>query len=130
MHKHFRMIAISENLRNHGYTSSTDEHTRPPGVWKKLGDLYNLDALDQMEDGFDYPVLSDIIEELFVDFNLPDEEFWDMMFARRLSEGTTSPPALPFQMSGVTAHRAGRRYSTVDDSEGLSLSTSHSSSKS
>ena len=47
MHKHFRMIAISENLRNHGYTSAKDEHTRIPGIWEKLKGLYNLEALDE-----------------------------------------------------------------------------------
>ena len=47
MHKHFRMIAISENLRNHGYTSARDDHTRIPGIWKKLNGLYNLEALDE-----------------------------------------------------------------------------------
>lgn len=47
MHKHFRMIALSQHLRNHGYTSSNDEHTRIPGIWAKLESLYNLEALDQ-----------------------------------------------------------------------------------
>ena len=48
MHKHFRMIAISEHLRNHGYTSAQDDHTRPAGIWKKLGHLYNLEGLDEI----------------------------------------------------------------------------------
>ncbi len=47
MHKHFRMIAISQHLRNHGYTSAKDDHTRIPGIWEKLGKYYNLDALDE-----------------------------------------------------------------------------------
>lgn len=47
MHKHFRMVAISENLRNHGYTSAKDDHTRIPGIWEKLNGLYNLEALDE-----------------------------------------------------------------------------------
>ena len=47
MHKHFRMIAISENLRNHGYTAAKDDHTRIPGIWEKLNGLYNLEALDE-----------------------------------------------------------------------------------
>ena len=120
MHKHFRMIAILENLRSHGHTSPTDDHTKPSGVWKKLGELYNLEALDQREDGFGYPVLNDVTKEPYVDFDLPDEEYSDMIFARRLAPaGTSSPPALPFQMSRGTAAQAGRRNSTVDDSEGL-----------
>ena len=112
------MIAISENLRNHGYTSPADDHTRPPGIWKKLGGLYNLEALDEREDGFGYPGQSDVTKEPFVDFDLPDEEYWDMTFARRLAPaGTSSPAVLPFQTFGGTATRTGR-HSTVDDSEG------------
>lgn len=45
IHKHFRMLAISEHLKSQGY--ATDEHTRIPGIWKKLGTLYNLPALDE-----------------------------------------------------------------------------------
>ncbi len=119
MHKHFRMIAISENLRSQRFMSPADEHMRPAGIWKKLGDLYNLEALDQREDGFGYSATSDAKQELFVDFDLPEEDYWDMMFARRLAPaGTSSPPALPFQMVGSPATHAGRRHSTVDDSEG------------
>lgn len=47
MHKHFRMVAISQNLRNHGYTTPRDDHTRIPYIWEKLGNLYNLEALDE-----------------------------------------------------------------------------------
>lgn len=47
MHKHFRMVAISQNLRNHGYTTPRDDHTRIPYIWEKLGNLYNLAALDE-----------------------------------------------------------------------------------
>lgn len=46
MHKHFRMISISENLKNHGYFSPQNAHTRIPGIWEKLGSLYNLETLD------------------------------------------------------------------------------------
>ena len=121
------MIAISENLRSHGYMSSEDEHTRPSGIWKKLGDLYNLETLDQREDGFGYPPTSGAAQEPFVDFNLPEEDYWDMMFARRLAPaGTSSPPALPFQTFGSPATRPGRRHSTVDDSEGPEILNLHS----
>ena len=49
MHKHFRMIAISEYLQNHGYNGyglPHNSHTTIPGIWEKLGSLYNLDVLD------------------------------------------------------------------------------------
>lgn len=116
------MIAISENLRNHGYTSSADDHTRPPGIWKKLREWYNLEALDEREDNFGYSSQSDITKEPFVDFDLPHEDYWEMTFSRRLAPGGTSSPAvLPFQISGVASTRLGR-HSTVDDSEGLDRS--------
>ena len=47
MHKHFRMIAISEYMKSQGYAPAHEEHTRIPGIWKKLGTLYNLPALDE-----------------------------------------------------------------------------------
>ena len=43
------MIAISESLKTHGYNgyeSPNLAHTRIPGIWNKLGSLYNLEALD------------------------------------------------------------------------------------
>lgn len=47
MHKHFRMLAISEYMKSQGYAPANEEHTRIPGIWKKLGTLYNLPALDE-----------------------------------------------------------------------------------
>jgi hypothetical protein len=47
MHKHFRMLAISEHMRTHGYAPANEQHTRLPGIWKKMGTLYNLDGLDE-----------------------------------------------------------------------------------
>lgn len=47
LHKHFRMLAISDYLKSQGYAPSTAEHMRIPGIWKKLGSLYNLEALDE-----------------------------------------------------------------------------------
>jgi hypothetical protein len=47
LHKHFRMLAISDYLKSQGYAPSTAEHMRIPGIWKKLGTLYNLEALDE-----------------------------------------------------------------------------------
>lgn len=60
-------------------------------------------------------------EQPFYPFALPEDEYRDMMFARRLaSEETSSPPLLAHQLSGmfVEGGRAARRYSTVDDTDG------------
>jgi len=47
VHKHFRMLAIADYLKSQGYGASTADHMRIPGIWKKLGTLYNLEALDE-----------------------------------------------------------------------------------
>lgn len=47
VHKHFRMLAISEHLKSQGYAPSNADHMRIPGIWKKLASLYNLEALDE-----------------------------------------------------------------------------------
>lgn len=41
------MLAISEYMRSQGYAPADAEHTRIPGIWEKLGTLYNLPALDE-----------------------------------------------------------------------------------
>lgn len=49
MHKHFRMIDIWEKMRSGGYNGYTQPHyahTKIPGIWEKLGSLYNLETLD------------------------------------------------------------------------------------
>lgn len=64
----------------------------------------------------------DPAEQPFSPFSLPEDDYWDMMFAKRLApEGTSSPPLLSHQLSGVSfeSGRAARRYSTVDDTDGM-----------
>ncbi|MCJ1308312.1 hypothetical protein MMC25_001965 [Agyrium rufum] len=111
MHKHFRMIALSQYLRNHGYTSPKDGHTRVPGIWKKLADLYNLEALDEREDAFGDED-NDPSHQAWLPFKLPKDEFEDMMLAKRINPASSSsPPAMPQLYDG------GRRASTIADSE-------------
>ncbi|KAJ5561607.1 Chromatin modification-related protein EAF7 [Penicillium sp. DV-2018c] len=115
LHKHFRMLAISEYLKSQGYAPSTAEHMRIPGIWKKLRSLYNLEALDEREDS----IITDVNEdedgqsEMYCPFELPYDEYGDMMFERRL--------AMEESLSPVTsrASRAGgsRRGSTVADTD-------------
>ncbi|KAI5785034.1 chromatin modification-related protein EAF7-domain-containing protein [Peziza echinospora] len=84
MHKHFRMLAIEQMMRNHGVS---DAHTNTEGIWKKLNSLYNLEGIDEredMEDESDAPS--------WTEFKLPDEDFGELMASRRLNpEGTASP---------------------------------------
>ncbi|KAJ6145739.1 hypothetical protein N7470_009634 [Penicillium chermesinum] len=97
MHKHFRMIAIADYLQSQGFGPSNGEHMQIPGIWKKLGTLYNLEALDEREN----PVYTgwngeeddeDGESDWYCPFELPYEEYGDLMFARRLAEDGSSSP--------------------------------------
>ncbi|PYH98549.1 CT20-domain-containing protein [Aspergillus ellipticus CBS 707.79] len=112
MHKHFRMIAISEFMKSQGYAPANAEHTRIPGIWKKLGTLYNLPALDEREDSLitENPDDIDGLKELYCPFELPEDEYGDLMFERRLAmEGSASPDP--------STHAESRRGSTVADTD-------------
>ena len=107
IHKHFRMVNIREHMLASGVVNEDDEHTSTNGIWKKLGTLYDLDRLDEREDS----VMSDGQDEkgktvpYWREFELPREEFEDLMWQQRLApEGTSSP-----EMS--------RRESTVADTD-------------
>ncbi|UKZ47456.1 hypothetical protein TrVGV298_001674 [Trichoderma virens] len=92
MHKHFRMIAISEHLRNHGIDPDIHRHTRIPHIWEKLRTYYDLDLIDERE-YFD----DDEAEDKYVEFSLPFHEFGELMLQRAIadpSEAPTSPPQL------------------------------------
>jgi len=106
MHKHFRMIAIRESLLNQGIINPEDRHTSSAGIWKKLESLYDLKKLDEREDG-----IIDGIDDpskgptYWRDFELPREDFEELMWQRRLApDGTQSP-------------EFSRRESTVADTD-------------
>ncbi|KAI1470455.1 CT20-domain-containing protein [Daldinia caldariorum] len=86
IHKHFRMIAISEHLRNHGFDPDVETHTRIPCIWDKLRLFYNMDAIDERDNAFDY-VRNDgqdeePPEQKYNYFDLPADEFHDLIWAR------------------------------------------------
>ncbi|EGD93173.1 CT20 family protein [Trichophyton tonsurans CBS 112818] len=112
MHKHFRMLAISDYMKSQGYATPNDQHTRIPGIWKKLGTLYNLSALDDREEPISTEESEDAEQpqELYCPFNLPEDEFGDMMWDRRLNpEGSVSP--------SVSGRATSRRPSTIADTD-------------
>ncbi|PGH32647.1 MRG-binding protein [[Emmonsia] crescens] len=112
MHKHFRMLAISEHLISQGYVAPNDQHTRIPGIWKKLGALYNLAGLDEREASFATDGSGDLepAQEPYCPFQLPYDEYGEMMFERRLApEGSSSPP---MSLAGGSG-----RASTVADTD-------------
>lgn len=131
LHKHFRMIAISQHLRNNGYTTPSDDHTRIPGIWKKLKSNYDLEALDDRvsidgtlchtcsckiqensfgDDGSDD---SNPTKEPFSQFRLPQADFGDRMFSRRLAPDGSASPSWIQQQSSDQNSSGTRRASAV-----------------
>ncbi|KAJ9285006.1 hypothetical protein DTO027B5_8508 [Paecilomyces variotii] len=113
MHKHFRMIAIAEYMRSQGYASPDEPHTRIPGIWKKLGTLYNLPALDEREDALitEGSDDADPSKEPYCPFELPEDEYGDLMFERRLAvEASLSPTT-----SGPPESRRGSTVADTDE---------------
>ncbi|OAA61426.1 CT20 family protein [Cordyceps fumosorosea ARSEF 2679] len=107
MHKHFRMIAISEHLRNHGFDPDLHQHTRIPYIWQKLRAYYNLDLIDDRENIDD----EDDEGERYIDFVLPHDDFIMPMMHRAIadpSEAPTSPAQL--DVSPPPPHRRSRGY--------------------
>lgn len=93
MHKHFRMIAISEHLRNHGFDPDFHKHTRIPFIWQKLRTFYNLDIIDEREN-FE----EDEPEDRYNQFSLPNKIFGEAMYQRRFADPATGdPPSSPAQ---------------------------------
>lgn len=64
------------------------------------------------------PKTDDSKNEPFCPFTLPEDEFGEMMFAKRFKpEGSSSPPILPYHPSAGSGAGA-RRQSAVEDTDG------------
>ncbi|EXJ89020.1 MRG-binding protein [Capronia epimyces CBS 606.96] len=106
MHKHFRMISIRDHLLNQGVVNPEDSHTSIAGIWRKLQSLYDLAKLDEREDS-----IIDGLEDgakghaYWREFELPREDFEELMWQRRLNPDGTSSPDIS------------RRESTVADTD-------------
>lgn len=105
IHKHFRMISIHADMRSHGFATDDAPHTRIPGIWRKLHQLYDLRALDEREIAYAYSEDPDPLDpEEASDvpgFELPEDEFGEMMWERRFhsseSEAASSPPMMSIE---------------------------------
>ncbi|KAI0799109.1 chromatin modification-related protein EAF7-domain-containing protein [Xylaria sp. FL0064] len=89
MHKHFRIIAISEHLRNHGFDPDVETHTRIPGIWTKLRQFFDMEMIDERDNSFDYVKSlggDEAPEEIYKDFDLPPDHFHDLMWARAAAD--------------------------------------------
>lgn len=50
IHKHFHLMALHQDLLSNGHIHPRNEHTKPPGIWRKLESVYDLEVLDERED--------------------------------------------------------------------------------
>lgn len=99
------MISIHNDMTSHGFASEKAPHTRIPGIWKKLDQLYDLETLDAREnehifEGSADPTNREEAESL-PDFELPEDDFGEMMWESRFDEGgssaASSPPMVPVE---------------------------------
>ncbi|KAJ1303121.1 hypothetical protein OPQ81_011322 [Rhizoctonia solani] len=91
MHKHFHMLTLRRSIRNEsGFWVNVED------IWAKLDTLYNLDALDEMDEQRFHPVTGRLITQpvmwdadilyihpAFTEFALPYNQFNDLMDTRR-----------------------------------------------
>lgn len=109
MHKHFRMLAIRDYMVSQGVVNPDEEHTRIPGIWKKLASLYDLPTLDEREDS----IMNDAVDEngdvieYYRSFDLPMEDYERMMEDRRFNPDGSESPNMQHS----------RRESTVADTD-------------
>ena len=100
LHKHFRMISIHNDMTSHGFASEKAPHTRIPGIWKKLDQLYDLETLDARENEFAFSEDPDPADpqdaEAIPAFKLPVDEFGELMWQSRLHdpESEASSPGI------------------------------------
>jgi MRG-binding protein len=103
LHKHFRMISIHNDMRSHGFVTEDAPHTRIPGIWKKLNQLYELDALDERENQYAFsedPDPDDPDEAVNIpDFELPEDEFGELMWQKRFHRESSAAASSPAVMS-------------------------------
>ncbi|KAH0415139.1 hypothetical protein KCU90_g14975, partial [Aureobasidium melanogenum] len=118
MHKHFHLLSLHQHLLSNGYIHPKAPHTRIPGIWAKLHDLYDLEALDEREDANAAPWSTsededeeeDEKDELGDDedepehthdteFELPDDDFGSLVWRARFPDSEdeqsreSSPPS-------------------------------------
>ncbi|KAF3039875.1 hypothetical protein E8E12_002277 [Didymella heteroderae] len=101
LHKHFRMISIHNDMTSHGFATERVPHTRIPGIWKKLDQLYDLETLDAREDEFALNAAVERGGDATPEFELPEDEFGELMWQSRFrdaeSSEASSPPIMPIE---------------------------------
>jgi MRG-binding protein len=100
------MISIHADMRSHGYATEDAPHTRIPGIWRKLHELFDLEILDERENAYLFseepdPAVHDEAMNI-PEFELPEHDFGELMWHKRFqedddSETTSSPPEFPIE---------------------------------
>jgi MRG-binding protein len=95
------MISIHNDMRSHGFATEDAPHTRIPGIWRKLNQLYELDALDERENQYAFSDDPDPIDReeaaSIPDFELPEDDFGD-------SAAASSPAAMSIEDDKALFH--------------------------
>jgi MRG-binding protein len=97
------MISIHNDMRSHGFATEDAPHTRIPGIWRKLHQLYELDALDERENQYAFsedpdPVDRDDASDM-PEFELPEDEFGELMWHKRFHREESAAASSPAVMS-------------------------------
>jgi len=90
-------------MRSHGFVTHETPHTRIPGIWRKLHQLYDVQALDERENAYAFHNELDPLDPeeavKIPDFELPEDDYGDLMWQKRFhsptSESSSSPPLMP-----------------------------------
>lgn len=128
MHKHFRIICIYNNMRSLGYAPDDAPHTRIPGIWRKLQQLYDLPALDERENRYAFQDDPDPYdpEEAYQlpEFKLPEDEYGELQYLKKFhgpaSEAASSPGPIPVEEDkAMYAPGLGLLYDLPEDAKPL-----------
>lgn len=97
------MISIHNDMRSHGFATEDAPHTRIPGIWRKLNQLYELEALDERENQYAFsddpdPVDRDDAANM-PHFELPEDEFGELMWQKRFHREESAAASSPASMS-------------------------------
>lgn len=106
------MISIHNDMRSHGFATEDAPHTRIPGIWKKLHQLYDLETLDTRENAEAFSEDPDPLDRdeaaNLPEFELPEEEFGELMWQKRFhrdeSASASSPPMNPIEDDKALFH--------------------------
>jgi MRG-binding protein len=97
------MISIHNDMRSHGFATEDAPHTRIPGIWKKLDQLYALDALDERENQYAFSEDPDPLDRndasSLPEFELPEDDFGELMWHKRFHRDESAAASSPAVMS-------------------------------